>query len=172
MTHDDVRVRLTEAMENRQEELGLTWRQIAAKAGVSVQTLISVRKESREITPRTRRAIELGLKWPPGYVTAILEDREPPEVAPHSSTPPAKEPTSEPVARKKARLSPEEIAAIEAEVVQMTRWQLAERAAMIERGAGSDAAGRWMEWAREVQRAARESEDRSRRNAPETGQAS
>ncbi|MFD2421602.1 hypothetical protein [Amycolatopsis pigmentata] len=75
MTHEDVRAQLTEAMERRRVELGLTWRQIAAKSGLSIEALRSVRKERREITPPTRRALEIGLEWPRGHVTAILESK-------------------------------------------------------------------------------------------------
>ena len=75
MPHDDVRSQLTAAMERRRVELGVTWRQIAAKSGLSIEVLRSVRKENREITPRTRRALEVGLEWPQGTVTAILEGK-------------------------------------------------------------------------------------------------
>lgn len=85
MVYDDMRARLAKAMEERQEELGIPWNSIAAEAGVSAQTLISVRKHRREITPKTRRAIEAGLRWPRGFVTAILEDKPLPSLEGGSS---------------------------------------------------------------------------------------
>ncbi len=117
MAHDDTRARLTHAMEQRQEELGIPWSQIANAGGVTAETLVSVRKQSRTITPRTRRAIEAGLRWPRGYVTAILEGKEflPPSEGDRSTLEQQQsleDMDLEEIRREVASMSPEEIKAI------------------------------------------------------------
>lgn len=74
MAQDEARKRLAEAMEARRDQLGITWRQVAAAGGTTYETLRAVRQGTNEITPPTRRAIEAGLHWPGGYVDAILAD--------------------------------------------------------------------------------------------------
>jgi hypothetical protein len=61
-------------MEERQDELGKTWRQIATDGGISYETVRAVRKGkgAGPIPAPTRRALERGLEWPVRYVDEIL----------------------------------------------------------------------------------------------------
>lgn len=59
-------------MEDRRQELRLTWEQAAAKGSITTETLRQVRTGDRPIRPLTKRAIEEGLDWPPGTVNRIL----------------------------------------------------------------------------------------------------
>lgn len=77
MNKDNARKRLTDAMEARKEDLGLTWREVANDGGTTIETLRAVRRGTNEILPRTRKAIEAGLRWPRGYVTDILDGKKP-----------------------------------------------------------------------------------------------
>lgn len=71
------RQRLRRLMEDRCDELGLTWTEVAAADGSSVKTLHSVRTEGHAIKPPTRRAIETGLQWARGSVQRILDGGDP-----------------------------------------------------------------------------------------------
>lgn len=79
------RRRLTTAMDERRDQLGLTWRQVAAAGGLSYETVRVARKVRRDMPPRTRRGIERGLQWPSGAIDRILTG----EPAP-TDTPPAR----------------------------------------------------------------------------------
>lgn len=69
---EDPRDRLAQYMEDRRDELRLTWDQIASKGSTHAETLRQVRKNRREITKQTKRAIEIGLEWRTGSVDNIL----------------------------------------------------------------------------------------------------
>lgn len=69
------RARLKAAMEGRVAELGLTWREVGeAAGGLSTETLRAVRRDARNVTSRTRRSIERGLRWQRGYVDQLLDE--------------------------------------------------------------------------------------------------
>lgn len=72
------RQRLADLMERRRAELRLTWKEVAARASTSEATLRRVRKEHNiAITIDTATAIEDGLHWARGSVSAILAGGEP-----------------------------------------------------------------------------------------------
>jgi hypothetical protein len=73
----EARHRLAERMEERRQELRLTWQGVAEAGHVSLRALQSARTGTAAIMPLTQRGIEDGLRWPQGYVQAILDDREP-----------------------------------------------------------------------------------------------
>lgn len=70
----DDRQRLDAAMEARAEALDMTWREVAAAAGLSYETVRAVRRGTGNIPGRTRRKIERGLRWPRLVVDRYLDD--------------------------------------------------------------------------------------------------
>lgn len=70
----ETRERLAAAMEARAVDLDMTWREVAAVANLSYETLRAVRRGTGAIPPRTRRKIDRGLSWPQGTVNSIIED--------------------------------------------------------------------------------------------------
>lgn len=64
-------------MEDRRDDLTLTWDQVAAKGSTHAETLRQVRKHRREISRQTKRAIEIGLDWRTGSVDRILAGGQP-----------------------------------------------------------------------------------------------
>lgn len=77
----DVRRRLAEMMEARLLELGLRWQDVAERGNISLKSIYSARTGPADISPRTQRGIEDGLRWAPHSVQAIIDGDEP-EVAP------------------------------------------------------------------------------------------
>ncbi|MEV2277776.1 hypothetical protein AB0I72_19530 [Nocardiopsis sp. NPDC049922] len=71
------RVALRRYMEERQEELGLEWTEIAEIGGTNDETLRRVRTGVGKIQMKTRKAIEKGLQWAPGSVNTILSGGRP-----------------------------------------------------------------------------------------------
>ncbi|WP_160051455.1 helix-turn-helix transcriptional regulator [Nocardiopsis sp. FR26] len=71
------RARLRELMEARQEQLGLSWGEVAKAGGVKMNTLYRVRAGVATIQQTTKRAIEDGLQWDEGSVDAILGGGDP-----------------------------------------------------------------------------------------------
>jgi hypothetical protein len=69
----DARARLEKRMEDRKDELGLSWRQVAERAGITYEGLRGARKGPSEIPSLTRRKIERALKWPDREIDRILE---------------------------------------------------------------------------------------------------
>ena len=63
--------RRDEAMNRRRLELGMTWRQVAAAAGISYETLRSVRKGDTAGGELTLSSIERALGWTRGSFAAI-----------------------------------------------------------------------------------------------------
>jgi len=86
-------------MDARRTELGLSWRQVAEAANVTVTTVNAVRRGSNDPSPLTRRGIEKALQWAPGSIQAILDGREPAPAQESSGIrlvqPPADEPGDE-----------------------------------------------------------------------------
>lgn len=64
-------------MEDRCLELRLRWQDVANAGNVSLRALQSARLGTAEIRPLTQRGIEDGLRWPPGYIQAVLDGKEP-----------------------------------------------------------------------------------------------
>ncbi|MFF0598097.1 helix-turn-helix domain-containing protein [Streptomyces antibioticus] len=65
------------AMNRRRLELGMTWRQVAAAAGVSYETLRAVRKGDSTGGELTLRSIERALRWAPPAFEVIDSGGEP-----------------------------------------------------------------------------------------------
>ncbi|MGW1035050.1 helix-turn-helix domain-containing protein [Streptomyces antibioticus] len=65
------------AMNRRRLDLGMTWRQVAAAAGVSYETLRAVRKGDTAGGELTLSSIERALRWAPDAFEAIDSGREP-----------------------------------------------------------------------------------------------
>ncbi len=89
----EARHRLAELMEARCLELRLHWQDVAKAGHVSVRALHAARTGTAEIRPLTQRGIEDGLRWPPGYMQAVLDGRDPPALA---GAEPEPEPLAEP----------------------------------------------------------------------------
>ncbi|MFF4548654.1 helix-turn-helix domain-containing protein [Streptomyces sp. NPDC001406] len=87
---------LDQAMEDRRLELGMTWKEVSAQSGVTVETLSALRKgrtNPHNASPLTRRGIERALKWAPGGYGDALEGRKPKGLAedvPHPEHAPPK----------------------------------------------------------------------------------
>lgn len=65
---------LARLINRRQEELGLTWDEIATRGGITVRTLIRIRQLDYDtLTAKTKRAVEKGLSWPRRYVDVVLD---------------------------------------------------------------------------------------------------
>ena len=87
---------LDQFMEERRLGLGMTWKQVSAQSGVTVETLSALRKgrtNPANASQLTRRSIERGLKWAPGGYEEALAGRRPApladEVAHPEHAPPA-----------------------------------------------------------------------------------
>lgn len=94
MNTPEARQRLTDAMEARRLELGLTWREVAAAGGLSYEVVRAARTDfSRDMRPLTVAGIAKGLRWTPDSVRRILEGHDPvpletaDEEAAHASRP-------------------------------------------------------------------------------------
>ena len=72
------RARLEQAMEDQRAELDLTWREVAASAGMTTEGIRNIRKGPTGIPPRRRRALERALRWPTGEVDRLLGETEVP----------------------------------------------------------------------------------------------
>jgi transcriptional regulator with XRE-family HTH domain len=70
--------RLSAAVVARRIELGLTQHRLAVVCRISQRTIASVEEgHPADWRPTTRRALEYGLRWRSGSVTAILKGRKP-----------------------------------------------------------------------------------------------
>ena len=76
-SNPEARHRLAELMEARQRELRLRWQDVAETGNVSLRALQAARLGDAEIRPLTQRGIEDGLRWPAGYIQAVLDGKEP-----------------------------------------------------------------------------------------------
>ncbi|MEV4033463.1 helix-turn-helix domain-containing protein [Streptomyces umbrinus] len=71
---------LDQAMEQRRIELNMSWKEVAAAAGVSVETITALRKgrtNARNANPLTKRGIERGFQWEAGGFDDALDGRAP-----------------------------------------------------------------------------------------------
>lgn len=64
-------------MEDRRVYLGVKWAEVAARGGISTETLRQIRSGASPMRPLTKRAVELGLAWTHGSVDRILNGDEP-----------------------------------------------------------------------------------------------
>lgn len=67
---------LDQAMEQRRIELNMSWKEVAAAAGVSVETITALRKgrtNARNANPLTKRGIERGFQWEAGGFDDALD---------------------------------------------------------------------------------------------------
>ena len=71
------RQRLADLMESRRLDLGLTWREVAEAGNISYEVIRAIRHGNGQIRPLSKRGIEVGLKWEPGSVQAVLDGRDP-----------------------------------------------------------------------------------------------
>ncbi|MBB5431403.1 helix-turn-helix domain-containing protein [Nocardiopsis composta] len=70
----DPRTRLGAAVEDRIDELGLEYVEVAARAGISVETLAKVRR-GEKVRDTTLRKIEQALGWPRGHMEQVLSEK-------------------------------------------------------------------------------------------------
>jgi transcriptional regulator with XRE-family HTH domain len=73
----DAASRLDEAMNERRIALGLEWKQIAQRAGLSEFHLRRIRRGQYKPRELTRAELERVLEWAPGSIDAILDGRLP-----------------------------------------------------------------------------------------------
>jgi hypothetical protein len=75
-------------MDARRRELRMRWRDVADLAGISYETLRTLRNGSYGgMRPLTETGIEQALKWAPGSIVAILAGREPRSIPEVESAP-------------------------------------------------------------------------------------
>lgn len=71
------RQRLARLMDDRRSDLGLTWNEVADKAGVTREGLRRMRTGTGHIRSLTKRGIERALQWASGSVDQILAGGDP-----------------------------------------------------------------------------------------------
>lgn len=71
------RMRLDRLMDARRLDLGLTWREVAAFAGLSYEALREVRNGPGGTRTLTMRKIDRGLRWTPGSMERVLNGGDP-----------------------------------------------------------------------------------------------
>jgi hypothetical protein len=71
------RMRLDRLMDARRLDLNLTWREVAAHAGLSYEALREVRNGPGGTRTLTMRKIDKGLRWTPGSMERTLNGGEP-----------------------------------------------------------------------------------------------
>jgi transcriptional regulator with XRE-family HTH domain len=76
---DPARERLAAAMNRRRLDLGIRWREVAQRAGMTEQNLIKIRKGVTNLTEDAGAAIERALRWQAGSVAAVIMGDEPVE---------------------------------------------------------------------------------------------
>lgn len=68
--------RLDTLMDKRRLELGLRWRGVAERAGLTQQTLLQLRK-GHAVADHTIAAVEAALEWRAGSIAAVLQGGDP-----------------------------------------------------------------------------------------------
>lgn len=71
------REHLDQAMNARRLDLGITWRDVAARAGLSYEALRRLRTGDGGIRDLTAAKISRALEWTPGSVDAVLGGGDP-----------------------------------------------------------------------------------------------
>ncbi|MFD3777307.1 hypothetical protein [Streptomyces sp. NPDC058612] len=79
--------RLEDAMDKQRGVIGLTWRQVAERAGISYETLRAIRKGEQAGGDVTRRKIERAIGWGPESFESIEAGNEPFPAATDSAAP-------------------------------------------------------------------------------------
>ncbi|MEU3972386.1 helix-turn-helix domain-containing protein [Streptomyces bacillaris] len=64
-------------MNARRLQLGMAWKELASKAGISYETLRAVRKGETAGAPLTLRKIEQALLWAQGSITRVEQGGSP-----------------------------------------------------------------------------------------------
>lgn len=77
----DARDRLAAEMEARRLDLGLSWREVATRAGLSYEMVMKLRTRATSARPLTLRKADTGFGWEPGSSERILNGGEPVPVA-------------------------------------------------------------------------------------------
>lgn len=73
------RSRLDGFMDAQRLELGLTWRQVAARAGISYEVIRGLRTDATGVRPLTLRQLDGALEWVPGSASRVLYELGDPE---------------------------------------------------------------------------------------------
>jgi transcriptional regulator with XRE-family HTH domain len=71
--------RLDHAIESRAIDLGLSYVELAERAGISDVSLRNFRKGRGNLRPRNQRRLENALGWTPGSIAAVLAGGAPTE---------------------------------------------------------------------------------------------
>ncbi len=69
--------RLDHAIEARTIELGISYVELADRAGISDVSLRNLRKGRANFRPRNVRKLEIALGWEPGSIAAVLAGGDP-----------------------------------------------------------------------------------------------
>jgi transcriptional regulator with XRE-family HTH domain len=64
-------------MDQRRQQLGLSWREVAAEAGITQETLRAIRRGANDPSTLTKRGIERALEWSPGSVDRVFAGDDP-----------------------------------------------------------------------------------------------
>lgn len=75
----EARQRLARYLEERALYLGLTWREVAKRADISIETLRLLRAGDDGARPVTLRKVDRGLEWTPGSAARVLYEAGEPE---------------------------------------------------------------------------------------------
>lgn len=68
--------RLEQAMKERRLDLGMNWRELAARAGISYEALRSIRRGDYRPSDITARGLDDALGWARGTTLAYLDDAD------------------------------------------------------------------------------------------------
>lgn len=68
----EARTRLDEYLESRRLDLGLTWREVAERAGISYEALRALRTGPGGTSARTLRKVDAALQLEPGSIQRVL----------------------------------------------------------------------------------------------------
>ncbi|MDL4812723.1 helix-turn-helix domain-containing protein [Actinomadura opuntiae] len=77
--------RLSEALDRRRRELGMTWRAIATAADISYEALRAIRRGDYRASDITAAAIDRAVRWEDGSVEAIYDGGDPTPLAEEKS---------------------------------------------------------------------------------------
>ena len=73
----DPHTQLDAAIDERRQQLGMTWAEVATEAKITVETLRAIRRGKNEPSPLTKRGLERALRWRNGSIDAIYSGRRP-----------------------------------------------------------------------------------------------
>jgi hypothetical protein len=69
----EARSHLDHLMDSRRLDLGLTWREVAVRAGISYEVIRGLRTDATGVRALTLRGIDAALEWEPGSAERILD---------------------------------------------------------------------------------------------------